>query len=556
MSSATPARCRRSAIALACFLSAVLTFGLSPVASADPPDGPDLPLPTASADDYIVTLADAPIAAYDGDVAGYDATQPADGEDVDVDSADAKRYRAYLRKRQDTVAARIGSAPDDRYEVGVNAFTAEMTGQQAATLARTDGVVSVHRNTLRRVPDDKKSVDFLGLSGSDGVWSKLGGADDAGRGVVVGVIDSGIWPESDSFAGDPLPMSRPKKGAGERHAADPLRGHHHDDEVRWRHLHGPLPGRRGLHRQRLQQQDRRRPLLRRGMAEEGARRRAQRQRVRLAPRRRGPRQSHRVDRGRQPRCPGRRGRPRLRPDLRRRPGGQDRGLQGAVAGQGRHPVRRLRLRHPGRDRRGDRRRRRRDQLLHQLRRQPGRPGPARLPGRGLGRHLRRGLGRQLRPGASTVQSTSPWVTTVGAHTLAPYYGTVTLGNGRAYAGISTTVDEPVGPARLVNGTAVVAAGQTAATPPLCAPDSLDPAKTAGTIVVCDRGVVERTSSRPRSSGPADRDGAGQPDREHARRRPAHVPTVHVDPPASTAITAYAATAGATATLTEGNETST
>ena len=35
-----------------------------------------------------------------------------------------------------------------------------------------------------------------------------------------------------------------------------------------------------------------------------------------------------------------------------------------------------------------------------------------------------------------------------------------------------------------------------------------------------------------------------------------VPTVHVDPPASTAITAYAATAGATATLTEGNETST
>ena len=38
MSSATPIRCRRSAIALACSLSVVLTFGLSPVASADPPD--------------------------------------------------------------------------------------------------------------------------------------------------------------------------------------------------------------------------------------------------------------------------------------------------------------------------------------------------------------------------------------------------------------------------------------------------------------------------------------------------------------------------------------
>ena len=132
---------------------------------ADPAGPSELSLPTAvsTESDYIVTLADAPIAAYDGDVAGYDATQPAEGEDVDVDSADAKRYRSYLRKRQDTVAARVGSAPDDRYEVGLNAFTAEITGQQAATLARTDGVLSVHRNTLRRLPDDKKSVDFLGL---------------------------------------------------------------------------------------------------------------------------------------------------------------------------------------------------------------------------------------------------------------------------------------------------------------------------------------------------------------------------------------------------------
>ena len=161
------------------------------------------------------------------------------------------------------------------------------------------------------------------------------------------------------------------------------------------------------------------------------------------------------------------------------------------------------------------------------------------------------------PGASTVQSTSPWVTTVGAHTIAPYYGTVTLGNGRAYAGISTSVDEPVGPARLVNGTAVAAAGQTAANATACAPDSLDPAKTAGTIVVCARGVVERTVK----SAEVERAGgigmvlvnltANTLDADlHS------VPTVHVDPPASTAITVYAATAGATATLTEGNETST
>ena len=264
MSSATPVRCRRSAIALACMLCAVLTIGLSPLASADPTGDPELPLPTAASteSDYIVTLADAPIAAYDGGVSGYDATQPAEGEDVDVDSADAKRYRSYLRKRQDTVAARIGSAPDERYEVGLNAFTAEITGEQASTLARTDGVLSVHRNTLRRLPDDKKSVDFLGLSGPDGVWSKLGGSDDAGRGVVVGVIDTGIWPESASFAGDPLRTSSRK-----RHGGMPFVPTRSGDTITMTKsdggtFTGTLPGRSGLHRRGLQHQAGRCALLR------------------------------------------------------------------------------------------------------------------------------------------------------------------------------------------------------------------------------------------------------------------------------------------------------
>lgn len=161
------------------------------------------------------------------------------------------------------------------------------------------------------------------------------------------------------------------------------------------------------------------------------------------------------------------------------------------------------------------------------------------------------------PAASTVQSSSPWVTTVGAHSIAPYYGTVTLGDGQAYAGISTTVDEPVGPAPLVNGAAVAADGQTAAAATVCAPNSLDPAKVAGTIVVCARGVVDRVLK----SAEVERAGgvgmvlvnltANTLDADlHS------VPTVHLDPPASTAVTAYAATPGATATLTEGNQTDT
>ena len=50
--------------------------------------------------------------------------------------------------------------------------------------------------------------DFLGLTGNGGVWKKQFGGDyHAGEGVIVGVIDTGFWPESPSFA--PLPEPRP-----------------------------------------------------------------------------------------------------------------------------------------------------------------------------------------------------------------------------------------------------------------------------------------------------------------------------------------------------------
>lgn len=161
------------------------------------------------------------------------------------------------------------------------------------------------------------------------------------------------------------------------------------------------------------------------------------------------------------------------------------------------------------------------------------------------------------PGAATLAHTSPWVTTVGANTVAPYYGTVTLGNGQKYAGISTSVTTPVGPAPLVDSAALVAAGQTAPVAALCGPDSLDPAKTAGKIVVCDRGTYDRVakSAEVKRAGGIGMVLANPTD--NSLDGDLHtVPTVHVNPPASAAIKTYAATSGATATLTQGNQSST
>ena len=160
------------------------------------------------------------------------------------------------------------------------------------------------------------------------------------------------------------------------------------------------------------------------------------------------------------------------------------------------------------------------------------------------------------PGASTLDNATPWITTVAASTVAPYEATVTLGNGKGYAGISTTVKASTGSKSLVNAAAVKASSATEANAALCAPNTLDATKVAGTIVVCDRGVVDRVakSAEVKRAGGAGMvlvnltDGSLDGD-VHT------VPTVHLNPPASAAVKTYAATSGAKATLAPGNSTS-
>ena len=148
---------------------------------------------------YIVRMADEPVAAYSGRVKGYAATRPEAGEKIDSASPAVQNYRRYLSSRHDDALRAVGARKIYSYELAFNGFAARLTAAQAAKLASMPGVLSVMKDELRSA-DTSSTPTFLGLTGSNGLWSQVGGFDHAGEGVVVGVIDSGIWPENKSFA--------------------------------------------------------------------------------------------------------------------------------------------------------------------------------------------------------------------------------------------------------------------------------------------------------------------------------------------------------------------
>lgn len=150
---------------------------------------------------YVVVLADQPETAYDGHVAGYPATRPAQGKTFRSSSQAAHRYRGYLESRQNQVLSRIGSPKKlYSYTAALNGFTANLSGTQALKLRSMPGVLSVQRDTLQKI-ETTDSPKFLGLAGKHGVWAQHGGPAKAGKGIVVGDIDTGVWPENPSFAG-------------------------------------------------------------------------------------------------------------------------------------------------------------------------------------------------------------------------------------------------------------------------------------------------------------------------------------------------------------------
>jgi subtilisin family serine protease len=148
---------------------------------------------------YLVRMSEDPVVGYRGGIAGYKATAPKRGDKINPNHPEVVRYAAYLDSRHDAVLGKVGGRKVYDYHFAVNGFAAEMTADQAARMAKMPGVVSVEQDVADTI-DTISTRDFLGLTASGGIWSQLGGPEGAGEGIVVGVIDTGIWPEHPSVS--------------------------------------------------------------------------------------------------------------------------------------------------------------------------------------------------------------------------------------------------------------------------------------------------------------------------------------------------------------------
>ncbi|KAK8482072.1 hypothetical protein V6N11_063357 [Hibiscus sabdariffa] len=82
------------------------------------------------------------------------------------------------------------------YRYGFSGFAAKMTKDQAQKLSKLPGVIHVTRNRFYKL-QTTRSWDYLGLSSTS--LSNLLNKSKMGNGVIIGLLDTGIWPELEVF---------------------------------------------------------------------------------------------------------------------------------------------------------------------------------------------------------------------------------------------------------------------------------------------------------------------------------------------------------------------
>ncbi|XP_047325090.1 subtilisin-like protease SBT2.6 [Impatiens glandulifera] len=151
---------------------------------------------------YIVTVEGEPVISYRGGVDGFEATAVETDQQIDVHSETVTSYNRHLKNKHDML---LGMLFEDgtykklySYCHLINGFAVHISPAQAEVLRQAPGVKSVEMDwKMKKLTTH--TPQFLGLP--TGVWPSMGGGfDRAGEDIVIGFVDSGIYPHHPSFS--------------------------------------------------------------------------------------------------------------------------------------------------------------------------------------------------------------------------------------------------------------------------------------------------------------------------------------------------------------------
>lgn len=154
-----------------------------------------------NAEIYIVTVEGEPVISYKGGINGFDATALEEDEKLNVASDSVSSYAKHLEKKHDMLLGLLFDQGTYKklysYRHLINGFAVHITPEQAEILRQAPGVKSVEKDwKVKRLTTH--TPQFLGLP--TGVWPTGGGFDRAGEDIVIGFVDSGIFPHHPCFA--------------------------------------------------------------------------------------------------------------------------------------------------------------------------------------------------------------------------------------------------------------------------------------------------------------------------------------------------------------------
>ena len=141
------------------------------------------------------------VASYAGGFRGLAATSPrVTGKPMNRSSRADQAYRVYVKGREDAFIGALKKAvPTARVGIRLNTVyggvALRVPARAVKAILKIKGVVAVQYDALRK-PLTDSSPSFIG---ADAVYDQLGTTADAGKGIIFGDLDSGVWPEHPSF---------------------------------------------------------------------------------------------------------------------------------------------------------------------------------------------------------------------------------------------------------------------------------------------------------------------------------------------------------------------